>query len=129
VTTRAAILELKSALQEQPNNREARLLLGKAHLASDAYADAEKELTRAKEQGASYDEVLPALAKSLLLQNKSEKVLEMLPGSGLSPRSMASLQVSRADRIHARWAGVRRQSRLLQAARLADAQSPECAPF
>lgn len=125
---RAAILELKSALQEQPNNREARLLLGKAHLASDAYADAEKELTRAKEQGASYDEVLPALAKSLLLQNKSEKVLEMVPGSGLSPQSIASLQVSRAAAFMHLGKRAEAEQAVL-AARLADAQSPELLLF
>jgi putative PEP-CTERM system TPR-repeat lipoprotein len=121
---KTAILELKSALQEQPGNREARLLLGKAHLANAAYEDAEKELIRAQEQGASYDEVLPALAKALLMQNKSEKVLELVPGSSLSPQSVASLQVSRATALL--LLGKRPEAeQAIQAASIADAQSPE----
>jgi len=121
---KTAILELKSALQEQPGNREARLLLGKAHLANGAYADAEKELTTAQEQGASYDEVLPALAKSLSMQNKNEKVLGLTVPSSLTPQSIASLHVSRAAafmRLGKRYEA----EQALQMARQADPKYPE----
>jgi putative PEP-CTERM system TPR-repeat lipoprotein len=95
---KTAIVELKSALQEQPGNREARLLLGKAYLAQRAYANAEKELIKAREQGASQDEVLPALAKAYLNQRQPEKVVEMsLPSSVLDPKSVAAVQTLRAE--------------------------------
>lgn len=95
---KAAILELKSTLQEQPGNREARLMLGKAYLAREAYADAEKELNKAKEQGASYDEVSPALSKALLKQNKPQKVLDLLlPSTLMSKASLAVVQLHRAE--------------------------------
>ena len=97
---KAAILELKSALQEQPNNRDARLLLGKAHLANGAYADAEKELSKAREQGASNDEVVPALARALLNQNETQKVLELaLPTAVMSGSARADVQVVRAEAL------------------------------
>ncbi len=95
---KAAILELKSTLQEQPGNQDARLLLGKAHLATDAYAEAEKELSKSRELGASDDQVLAGLAKALLRQGKAKDVLKIaMPEAGLSPQSIAALQVVRAE--------------------------------
>lgn len=95
---KAAILELKSVLQEEPGNRDARLLLGKAYLANESYADAEKELTKAREQGASNDDVLPVLAKALLNQDQAQKVLELaLPSAVMSKQSIAIVQLIRAE--------------------------------
>jgi putative PEP-CTERM system TPR-repeat lipoprotein len=95
---KAAILEFKTVLQEEPGNRNARLLLGKAYLANEAYADAEKELTKAREQGSSNDEVLPALAKALLKQNQFQKLLELeLPTTVMNGKALASVHVIRAE--------------------------------
>lgn len=122
---KTAILEFKSTLQEQPGNREARLLLGKAYLASEAYADAEKELAKAREQGASYDEVLPALAKAMLKQNKGQQVLALtVPSSSLSPQSIASLQVTRAEAL-LRLGKRDEADQALQLAKQADPQYPD----
>ncbi len=126
---KAAVIELKTVLQEQPNNREARLLLGKAYLSSDAYSEAEKELTKARELGAGDDQVLPALAKALLKQGQAQKVLELaVPSSAMSPQSTASFQVTRA----AAFMGLGKRTeaeQALQIAGQADPQYPELLLF
>lgn len=97
---KAAILEFKSLLQEEPGNREARLLLGKTYLANGAYADAEKELAKAREQGGSNDDVLPALARAWLKQNQPQKVVELeLPTTVMSGKALASMHVLRAEAL------------------------------
>lgn len=93
----AAILELKSGLQAQPGNQDARVALGRAHFAHDDFAAAEKEFSRARELGASDDFVLPGLAKALLAQGKFTEVLALpVPAYGMSPDALAALQVTRA---------------------------------
>lgn len=93
----AAILELKSALQAQPGNQDARVALGRAHLAHDDFAAAEKEFSRARELGAGDDLVLPGLAKALLAQGKFAEVLALpVPAYGMSPDALAAVQVTRA---------------------------------
>lgn len=122
---KAAILELKSTLQEQPKNREARLLLGKAHLATSAYAEAEKELGKARELGASEDQTLPGLAKALLKQGKAKNVIELtVPVDGLGPQSLTTLQIIRAEAFLGQ--GNRPDAeQAMQAASKADAGNPE----
>ncbi|HTT13475.1 MAG TPA: XrtA/PEP-CTERM system TPR-repeat protein PrsT [Burkholderiaceae bacterium] len=61
----AAVIQLKNALQQAPNNSEARFLLGIALLETHDPASAEKELRRALELKQPEDKVLPALARSL----------------------------------------------------------------
>lgn len=73
---RAAIIQLKNALQAQPDNATARLALGQLYLKAGDNASAEKELRRAIELGSKRAEALPLLAKSLLLQNKPQAVLD-----------------------------------------------------
>ena len=68
----AAIIELKNALQADNNSGEARWLLGKTYLESGDVLSAEKELQRAFKLGWSHNDVVPALAESLLAQGKSE---------------------------------------------------------
>jgi putative PEP-CTERM system TPR-repeat lipoprotein len=94
---KAAAVELKTVLQSQPSNREARLLLGQTLYRLGAYADAEKELGKARELGASDDQVLPLLTMSRLRMGKTQDVLKLtIPATGLSPRSLASLHTARA---------------------------------
>jgi putative PEP-CTERM system TPR-repeat lipoprotein len=74
---KAAAIELKNALRQNPDSTQARWLLGKLHLEMGNVAAAEKELSRAKELGLAEGEVVPLLARALLEQGKITKVLEI----------------------------------------------------
>ena len=92
-----AILELKTTLQAQPTNSEARLLLGKADLANGAYPEAEKEFRQARENGAVDDQVLPLLAKALLGKGEPQQTLDLgIPTHTFGPQSRAALYTARA---------------------------------
>ena len=73
---KAAIIQIKNALQKNPELAEARYLLGKALLDSGDVVAAELELRKA--QGAQFaaDQVAPALARSMLLQGQFKKVVD-----------------------------------------------------
>jgi len=71
-----SVLDLKSALQKNPNNIEARQLLGEINLRFGNGADAEKELRRAMELGMKREYPLPYLAKALLMQKKNQQVID-----------------------------------------------------
>jgi putative PEP-CTERM system TPR-repeat lipoprotein len=74
----AAIIQLKNALQQDPSNNAARLLLGQIYLRQEAYADAEKELRRALE-GKPSDDVRVLLARALLGLGRHEEALGTIP--------------------------------------------------
>lgn len=98
--TQAAILEIKNTLQAEPNNGEARLLLGKAYLAVEAYADAEKELKRARDSGIATDQVLPLLAWAYLRMGEAQKVLDLgIPPGSLNRQDTAAMQATRAEAL------------------------------
>lgn len=73
---KAAIIQLKNALQKSPDDREARLLLGTIYIDTNDPQSAEKEVRKAIELGVHTDQALVVLAKALLMQGKFEKVLE-----------------------------------------------------
>lgn len=62
----AAVIELKNALAVNPENKQARWLLGKVYYDNGWFADAEKELTAARRLGVADDSVLPLLARAWL---------------------------------------------------------------
>ena len=72
---RAAIIDTRNILQQEPGNREARLLLGRAALRVNDAATAEKELRRALELGADPDTVIGDLGRALLALGKHEELL------------------------------------------------------
>ena len=74
--TKAAVIQLKNALQQTPSNGAARLMLGRLYLDSEDVLSAEKELRRALELGVKPGDVMPSLAKALLLQGQYQKVLD-----------------------------------------------------
>lgn len=83
--TKAAVIQLKNALQENSDNKEARLMLGEVYLKQGDGASAAKELKRAKDLGMADDKVLIPLGKSYLLQGRNEAVLdEIRPPAGAS---------------------------------------------
>ncbi|WP_277603572.1 XrtA/PEP-CTERM system TPR-repeat protein PrsT [Bowmanella dokdonensis] len=60
----AAIIELKNALQQSPDNASIRFELGRLYLEERRYQEAEKELVRAMEYGYPTAEVVPLLSRS-----------------------------------------------------------------
>lgn len=95
---KAAVLELKNVLQAQPENGQARFLLGKAHLARGAYVDAEKELSRARELGVNDPQLTVLLARTWHKLSDEKKLLEMkVPENGLGASEHASLLALRAE--------------------------------
>ena len=73
---KAAIIQLKNALQNSPDNAQARYLLGTIYNQTGDGASAEKELRRALKLGSSPADVLPELAKSLLAQGQFQQALD-----------------------------------------------------
>lgn len=88
----AAIIELKNALQAQPDLAEARFLLGKALLENGDVVGAEAELRKAREANYLPDEVSPILARTWLAQGQFRKVTETFDQVRLaSPKAQAEL--------------------------------------
>lgn len=75
---RTAVIELKNALQADPDNVEARVLLGTTYLRAGDPVSAEKELRRAGELGASRDQWLIPLSQALLWRNQPDDVLDQV---------------------------------------------------
>ena len=91
---KAAIIELKTVLQEQPDNREARQLLGEVYFKNAAYPDALKELSQARSLGTPDEQVLPTLAEVYVRMGEPQKTLDLgVPATGLSAHSLAKLHV------------------------------------
>lgn len=74
--TKVAIIELKNALQKNPDNAEARALLGSIYVQQGDGASAEKELRKAIALGLKSDALLPDLAQALFLQFQFQKVVD-----------------------------------------------------
>jgi len=92
---KVAIIQIKNALQANPNLAEARYLLGAALLDTGNVAAAELELRKAQSLNFSPDLVIPKLAASLLAQGKPKKLLEEFSAVRLgAPASVADLQTS-----------------------------------
>lgn len=80
---KAAIIQLKNALQNDPNNSEARFLLGTLYNETGDPLSAEKEIRKAVSLGMSPAKASTALGKTLLMQGQFQKVLdETSPPSG-----------------------------------------------
>jgi putative PEP-CTERM system TPR-repeat lipoprotein len=74
---RASVIELKNAIQRNPEDPKARLLLGRTYLALGDPASAEKEILRARELGAAQDVLVP-LAQAWNDQGAYERTLKEL---------------------------------------------------
>lgn len=75
---KAAVIELKNALQADPGDVRARLLLGRLYLRLENGVAAEKELLRASELGADPAEWQLDLAEAMVLQGKFSDALDYL---------------------------------------------------
>ncbi len=108
---KSAVIQLKNALQKDPNNGEARYLLGTVYNEAGDGKSAEKELRKALEMRQDSAKAMPALGRALLLQGEFQKVLdEIKPVDGgnadssaqiLTLRGNASLALGRNDEAKA----------------------------
>ena len=88
----AAVIQLKNAIQKDPDYADARLLLGKIYVEQGEGASAEKELRKAIQLGATRESVLPQIGRALLLQREFKKALEEAPASpGGTPAEAAAV--------------------------------------
>lgn len=90
---KAAIIELKTVLQESPDLGEARFLLGKALLESGDAPGAVLELGKAGELRYDENEVAPELARALMTQGQHQRVVEIFGQTTLNqPMAEADLK-------------------------------------
>jgi cellulose synthase operon protein C len=82
---RAAMVELKAALEKQPEHAQARLLLADLSLWLGDLSAAEKELERAVAAGAAADEVRALQYELLLAQQRFDELAERLASDEASP--------------------------------------------
>ncbi|MDC8756875.1 XrtA/PEP-CTERM system TPR-repeat protein PrsT [Janthinobacterium fluminis] len=82
---KAAIIELKNALQAAPDDRAARQLLGELYIDAGDPLSAEKELRRALALGATPVQIMPALGKAMLMMGQTDKVLAEIRLAPSSP--------------------------------------------
>ncbi len=90
---KSAVIELKNALQEDPANTEARLILGQIHLQLGDGPSAEKELKRAARLRVSGKTLAgETLSQAYLLQRKYDELLEDIePDPTLSGEVLAAV--------------------------------------
>lgn len=93
---KTAIIQLKSAIQEDEKNAKARFQLGKLYLEGGAFSSAEKELARARASGYDASLVNPLLAKALIGQGEYKRVLDELPEPSKGGKADVPMLIMRA---------------------------------
>lgn len=89
---KAAVIQIKNALQEKPDLGEGRYLLGLALLRGGDPVGAETELRKAMALFYSEDKTLPSLAQAMLAQGQYKKLIEEFANTPLSePSAKADL--------------------------------------
>jgi cellulose synthase operon protein C len=95
---RKAVIQFKSALQQDPQSGEGRLLLGQALLASGDALGAVFELTKALDQRHDANLVMPPLAKAMLQAGGAKKLTQQYGNLTLpDPAANAALQAALAQ--------------------------------
>lgn len=122
---KAAIIQIKNALQKNPDLPEARYLLGKALLDSGDLGSAEVELRKAQALQYSPDQVAPALARSLLLQGQFKKVIDDF---GAAPMTSAEAKADLLTSVGAAQASLGNSDAAEAAIGRAIAAAPEYGP-
>lgn len=85
---RSALIHLKNALQKNPKNAEARLLLASLYIDSGDGSAAEKELGHASDIGIPELQTAPLLARAWMLQQQHQKIIKALNVSSNFPPSL-----------------------------------------
>lgn len=122
---KAAIIQLKSALQQAPQSPEARFLLGRALLASGDAGGAAIELRRALDLKHPQAEVVPELARAMLAQGEIRDLTETFGETTLPDQAAeADLKVTLARA----WGGLGRRDEARAAAKAALRAVPDYGP-
>jgi len=93
---RTARVELLNALQQEPNNKPARIMQARVQLALGDGQAAEGELARARQAGASVAETAHLLAEARLLQGDAQGALREAAGAGRPHFAYAQRIIGRA---------------------------------
>ena len=94
---KAATIQLKSAIQLNPQGAEARFLYGKLLLETGDWASAMLELRKAAELGYDENQWIPPLASAMVQQGEAKQVVEQFAGKNLAKaEDRASLKTSLA---------------------------------
>ena len=97
---KSAVIQLKNALQEDPANIDARLMLGQLYLRLGDGASAEKELKRAIKLRAGKERWQLALGQAYLLQRKYDELLsDIEPDPTLSGEAQAAVLTLRGQAL------------------------------
>lgn len=97
---KGSIIELKNAIQKNPDNPQARLLLGQIYLKTGMGAGAEKEFRQAEKLGVNPETIKPLLGEALLLTGDYKRVLdEIEPGEQTSQANTARIYQIRAEAL------------------------------
>lgn len=95
--SKAAVIQLKNALQKNASSAEARFLLGKLLLQGGDVSGASIELGKAKELGYDSQQLAPLMAKVLLFKGQPDKVVAEYGQTTLSDlKQLADLKVTLA---------------------------------
>lgn len=95
---KSAAIEFKSALRKNPDNPEARFLLGKLYLLEENGPAAEQTLQRAQQFKIPLTAMIAEFGQSLLLQDKYREVLSNFPPQlGDTPRQRADVMALRSQ--------------------------------
>lgn len=73
--SQAAIIQLKNAIQKDPENQQARIILGQIYIDIGDPLSAEKEFRKALSLGSNLSEIMPQLGKSMLMLGRAEQLL------------------------------------------------------
>lgn len=91
--SKGAIIQLKSAIQQNPQLPEARYLLGKALLSEGKPSEAMVELERARDFKHPDNQVLPTLAQALMAMRQHKKLTDLYSNISLTePAAHAALR-------------------------------------
>lgn len=113
---RAAVIQLKNALQENPDNLQARLLLAGIQLETGDAAAAEKEFRQARRLGAKREDWITGLAQALLRQREFEQLLQQIePADDDAPALQADILVLRGQAMMAKGQSKEAEARFRRA--------------
>lgn len=94
---KGAIIELKNALQADPRDLAARVLLGNTYLEIEDGASAAKEFLRARKDGAKDSFILTPLGRAYVLQGHYRKAIKELSAAGQNPTTASEIAVIKGD--------------------------------